>query len=357
DLIGLHGTDPASVFLAAAARMKKPTVEGIERALYDDRTIVRMLAMRRTMFVVPTGLVPMVQAAASNAVAARERKRLVQWIEASGLAANGARWLRAAEAAALEALRTHGAGTAAELAGHAPVLREQIRVGGGKWETTQSVGARVLLVLAAEGQIARGRPRGSWISTQHRWELMDAWLPNGVPEMSVDEARIELATRWLRAFGPATVADVQWWTGWTLGETRKVIERLAVTQVDLDGANGIALADDLDSSRRPKPWVALLPALDPTVMGWTARDWYLGEHRLALFDRSGNAGPTVWWDGRIVGGWAQRASGEIVSRLLEDVGKDVAGAIEAEAERLEAWLGSRRLIPRFRTPLERELVS
>jgi hypothetical protein len=186
---------------------------------------------------------------------------------------------------------------------------------------------------------------------------MDAWLPAGVLEVSVDEARTELAARWLRAFGPATVADVQWWTGWTLGETRKVIERLDVTEVDLDGANGIALADDLASPRRPKPWVALLPALDPTVMGWKERSWYLGGHAEALFDRSGNAGPTVWWDGRIVGGWAQRASGEIVSRLLEDVGKDAAAAIESEAQRLEAWIGPRRFIPRFRTPLERVLVN
>src|SRR5882757_8224059 len=67
DLIGLHGTDPASVFLAAAARMRSPQIESIEGALYDDRTIVRVLGMRRTVFVIPAELVPVVQAAASNA--------------------------------------------------------------------------------------------------------------------------------------------------------------------------------------------------------------------------------------------------------------------------------------------------
>jgi hypothetical protein len=76
-----------------------------------------------------------------------------------------------------------------------------------------------------------------------------------------------------------------------------------------------------------------------------------------LFDRTGNIGPTVWWEGRIVGGWAQRASGEVSCRLLEDIGSDGAAAVTAEAARLEAWLGKGRVTPRFRTPLERELSA
>jgi len=92
-------------------------------------------------------------------------------------------------------------------------------------------------------------------------------------------------------------------------------------------------------------------------MGWRERGWFLGEHGPALFDRSGNIGPTVWWDGRIVGGWAQRPSGDIAFRLLEDAGAEAMAAITAEAERLQAWLGPVRVTPRFRTPLERELSA
>jgi hypothetical protein len=86
---------------------------------------------------------------------------------------------------------------------------------------------------------------------------------------------------------------------------------------------GIVLADDLATSPTPEPWVALLPSLDPTTMGWQQRTWYLGDHAPAVFDRNGNAGPTVWADGRIVGGWAQRRSGEVVFRLLEGRGLGV----------------------------------
>jgi hypothetical protein len=117
------------------------------------------------------------------------------------------------------------------------------------------------------------------------------------------------------------------------------------------------LAGDDEPDARPRPSAALLPALDPSAMGWAARDWYLGDHRAALFDRSGNIGPTVWWGGRIVGGWAQRKDGEVVWRLLEDVGRAVTKAVEQEAAELAAWLGAVRVTPRFRTPLERELVA
>ena len=60
------------------------------------------------------------------------------------------------------------------------------------------------------------------------------------------------------------------------------------------------LPGDEGPSPAPGPWAALLPALDPTVMGWLDRGWFLGDHEKALFDRTGNVGPTVWLDGRVV---------------------------------------------------------
>jgi hypothetical protein len=127
--------------------------------------------------------------------------------------------------------------------------------------------------------------------------------------------------------------------------------------VDLDGEAGVALAGDLDFPADVPPVAALLPGLDPAPMGWQARAWYLGPHAPRLFDMTGNIGPTVWWQGCVVGGWAQRPSGEVVYRLLEDIGADGVAAVAAEASALEAWLGAARVTPRFRTPLERELSA
>src|SRR5262245_38186161 len=77
DLVALHATDPATVHLSAAARMREPDVAAVEGALYEDRALIRMLGMRRTMFVVPDELAAAIQACCTDAIAVRERTRLV----------------------------------------------------------------------------------------------------------------------------------------------------------------------------------------------------------------------------------------------------------------------------------------
>jgi len=356
-MVGLHATDPATVFLAAAARLRRPTVAAVERALYDDRTLVRTLCMRRTLFVVPVGLVPIVQAAVTDALVPPERKRTVRMIEEAGIARDGAGWLRRAEAETLSAIDAAGEITGADLSKAVPRLRKQIPYGEGKtWAGKMGMTTRVLFLLACEQRVVRGRPQGAWTSTRYRWAPMRSWLPEGFPTWKPDEARAELARRWLAAFGPGTVADLKWWTGWPLGQTRQALHGLDTVDVELeDGRTALVLAGDEEPVRPPAPWATLLPSLDPTTMGWAERDWYLGPHRAAVFDRAGNAGPTVWWDGRIVGGWTQLPDGEIVWRLLDDVGADGRRAVGQAADRLRAWLDGTVVAARFPTPLHEEL--
>ncbi len=355
-VVALHSTDPASVFLSICARTRSTDGSAIEDALYEERSLVRMLGMRRTMFVVPLDLAPVIQAACTKAIAVVQRRRYGQILEAAGVG-DGA-FLKEVEEATLSALVKRGEATGAQLSGDEPRLRTQVQVAEGKaYAARQNITTWVLFQLAADGRIMRGRPVGSWTSSQYRWSPAETWLPGGIAELPVDEARVELVRRWLAAFGPGTVADLKWWTGWTAGEVKKALTAIRPVEVDLDGVTGIVLPDDLETTPKPKPWVALLPALDPTAMGWSQRSWYLGEHTAALFDRSGNVGPTIWSDGRIVGGWAQRANGEVVYRLLEDVGRQTAAAVESAVGKLAQWIGPVRVTPRFRTPLERELSA
>ncbi|HYN94582.1 MAG TPA: winged helix DNA-binding domain-containing protein [Pilimelia sp.] len=358
DLVGLHGTDPASVVLAALARLRAGDPAAVEREMYGQRALVRMLGMRRTVFVVPLDLAAVVQAACTLAIAARERRAFLRLLSEAGVAADAEAWLADVEAGVLRALAARGEATAVELAAAEPRLRTSILMAAGKpYEARQNVTTRVLFQLSAEGHIVRGRPLGSWTSSQVRWAPISALPGGGLAEWPVGAAQVELVRRWLRAYGPATVADVKWWTGWPAGEVRAALARLAPVEVDLDGTAGLLLPDDVAPEPPVKPWAALLPALDPTAMGWSQRAWYLGEHAAALFDRSGNVGPTVWWAGRIVGGWAQRPDGEVAVRLLEDVGADARGAVADAADRVRAHLGDVRVTPRFRTPLERELSA
>jgi hypothetical protein len=359
-VIGLHASDPASVYLQARARVWDLTFDDLEDALYEGRSLLKLLGMRRTMFVVSPEVAATVDAAVTRTIGRRERKRLIELLRTAGIGGDDPEgWLAAVEAETLAALDALGEATAADLTRRVPGLREQISFGEGKsWQGRVGVSTRLLFLLAGEGHLIRGRPKGSWASSLYRWTRLDRWLPGGLPPRSTDEARVDLVERWLRAFGPGTEKDLAWWTGLGLREVQQALAGLSppAQRVDLgDGTEGLVLDDDLEPTPDPDRWIAFLPGLDATTMGWTDRTFFLGDHVRRLFDRNGNAGPTILANGRAVGGWAQRQHGRVVTRLFVDVGAEQARAIEAEGATLEAWLGEARVLPRFRTPTELEL--
>ena len=358
-LVVLHATDAVTVFLSVQARTDGVAPVDIERALYDERALIRMLGMRRTLFVMPRDLVPIVHAACTRTIAARERKRLEKFIVDSEITTRPAPWLARAAKAALAELDARGEAQTTDLTKAVPALAKRLRFGvGSKFEATQSVGSRVCSRSSRwRACVFRGRPRGTWISPQFRWVPVATWLGGEIEAMDQAVAQAELLRRWLGAFGPATETDIRWWTGWTAREARAALAAVPHELVDLDGATGFVLEGDVEPTEPLEPAAALLPTLDPTTMGWKERDWYLGPHASILFDSNGNAGPTVWWDGRVVGGWSQRRDGEIVYRVLEDVGADAVEAVEKEAERVAEWLGDVRFSPGFLPPFQRELAA
>ena len=357
-VVGLHASDPATVYLSARARVDGFSISDLESALYDDRSLVRLWGMRRTLFVTTPSLAAIMHAASPDAFGSAERRRLERLLTAQGKAPDAGAWIDRVESKVIDELAARGEATANDLRKVIPEMRETLTFGEGKsWGGTVGVSTRILFMLAAQGRIVRGRPLGSWVSSQYRWALTSRWLDEPLGGMEPAAARAELVRCWLRRFGPGTTTDIKWWTGWTVRDTRDALAMINAVEVDVDDGPGWLLADDLDPVEPASDWVALLPGLDPTVMGWKERNWYLGKHTPALFDRNGNAGPTVWWNGWVVGGWAQQESGEVAVRLLSDVTPGAAEAIEEEAHRLAEWLGPVRLIPRFRTPLERELTS
>jgi hypothetical protein len=357
-VVCLHATDPATVYLSVWARMDDMTVADLDGALYDDRSIVKHLAMRRTLFAFPRELLPFAQAGASNRVADAQRRRLVKEVEAAGLHRDGDRWLSDACDEVLATLAGGREASSSELRKEIASLEGAMIYGEGRsWGGRVSVGPRVLTILSAEGRIVRATNAGGWYVSRPRWASMEAWLGAPIDVVSPEVGVAALVRSWLRAFGPGTVADLQWWLGSTLTAVRRALVDVEAIEVDVDAQPGFVLPDDLEPTEDVPPWAALLPPLDPTTMGWTEREWYLGPHKADLFDTAGNAGPTIWWDGRIVGGWRQRQGGEVELQLLEDVGSAGRRAIEDVADRLTSWFAGRRVLPRFPSPLSRAVAG
>ena len=351
-IVCLHGTDPATIYLSAHARVEEMELADLERALYADRSLVKHLAMRRTLFVFPRETMAIAQAGASARVAAAERRRLARDVEKAGLRKDGEKWLAVAEDEVVAALAGGREATSTELRAELPTLEGAITYGEGKsWGGEVPIGPRVLTTASADGRIVRASNEGDWKTSRPRGAGMADWL--GADLDPPDEATgvAGLVRGWLRAFGPGTAADVKWWLGQTVAAVKRALADVEAVEVDLGGETGYVLPGDEESVDSPEPWAALLPGLDPLPMGWKQRDWYLGEHAERIFDSNGNAGPTVWWDGRIVGGWRQDDAGEVEVQLLEDVGADARAAIDAQAERVAGWLGGTRVLPRFPSPL------
>ena len=288
-LVCLHATDAVTVFLSIQARSNGVAPTDVERALYEERSLVRMLAMRRTLWCVPRELVPVVFAAATRAVAATQRKRLEGFVRDSGVSTRPApgsrapgtrpspRWPRR-RGDARGRRRRAAAGEEAPLRlgplGHR-AERGRASCPSSRWR----------------GGLVRGRPRGTWISPQFRWVTTEDWLGGPIEEVDVARPR-RAAAPLARRLRP------------------RDRDRHAALVDGLDGARDPGRArgdparrgrprrrDRLRARRRPRADEpaepsAALPTLDPTTMGWKEREWYLGLHGTTLFDSNGNAGPT-----------------------------------------------------------------
>ena len=353
-LLAVHATDAATVYLSLLARCATATIASIADAMYTQRRLVRMMAMRRTLFVVPTDVVPIVHHAAAVGVAATMRKRLLQQLATiptdPPIGADVEGWLADVERGVERSIAARARAAADVLSSDEPRLRTALLPTTDKsYDVRRTLTPQILTLMAAEGRLVRSAPRGAWTARQHLWEPAANWWPDGLAD--VPDADVRLVELYLRRFGPATVTDVQWWTGWTLGATRRALAPLDLVDVGC----GLVLADDTGADRPPGDVATLLPALDSTAMGWKERDWYLPEQWQPLYDRNGNIGPTVWWNGEIIGGWAVRRDGTVVTSLLSDRGRQAGRAVHEAVEQLQPRLAGSVVSASFPTPLEREL--
>ena len=240
--------------------------------------------MRQTLFAVPRALLPAVLGGPAARVADTLGGRVASDVERSGVTGTAAagstrRATRCSGPRRRRADGTRGAGRAARPRRHDRPLARQ--TGGAR--ASRSL-PQVLWVLAAEGRAARAHNAGHWRRSRPRL-VDDGGLARCPPRAApAREAHAEVVRHWLHAFGPGTEADLRWWLGGTLGTVRAALADLGAVPVSLDGTAdlGWLLPDDLAPVEPPDRWAALLPTLDPTVMGWRHRTFYLGGHEPVL---------------------------------------------------------------------------
>jgi hypothetical protein len=353
----LHATEPASVHLAAWAR-SGATLAEVDAALYDDRSLVKQLAMRRTVFAFPRELLPAVWGSASARVAGQQLRQLAQEVQASGIAADGLAWTEHHLDLLQRLLVDEGPLTAAQIRERLPALDARVTRGKGAYQAEVAISGRVIVTLAATGAIVRGANDGGWKLSRPRWTIASDWLGEEVEPLPEAPAYAALVGSWLGSFGPGTEADLVWWLGATKATVRRALADLEAVELSLDGgATGWVLPDDVDAVSDPGDWAALLPALDPTTMGWKERGWHLGAHADRVFDRNGNAGPTAWWNGRIVGVWCQRDDGEVLVVPAEELSAPARRALDGKAAELTAWLDGDVVRSIYLSPLAREHLA
>lgn len=287
DLIGLHATSSLSPYLSAAARLDSFRPEDLDGELYERRSLLRLKCMRGTVFVVPQDLAPVLFAATRAATADRDRR----WLSLAR--EDYERW----------APRVLGAldGTAAGAAELRAQLGADNRLTG------------VISILCDEGLILRDRPTGTRRSSAFRYRRFDDVFPeldlSAVPERT---AVAQLVHRYVAAYGPVSEHDIAWWSGLPLAVVRPAVAALgdAIVPIDVAGAPEQLLmtADDLSRAGTAAPAadgsVALLPVLDPLLMGYRDRDRFLDPSlRGFVYDPGGNVTFTVLAEGRVAGVW------------------------------------------------------
>ena len=370
DIVALHGTDPIGPYLSLWARVRDFQRSALEDALYERRELAKMLCMRVTLHLVPSDEVPLFFQACSEHRTRPEVQGFLALLVQAGLCREGETeaFLKELERRVLAVLVEKGPSTVRQINQALPELKTRIRHSEGKaYEGSFSIGAYVVPnIMGAQGLLIRARPRGTWRSTLYEYAALSDWLPDvDLESVTPQHARAWLVARYLSAFGPATLDDVRWWTGFSKGETKAALDDVnqALVQVAIEGLGDgyLILAEDAQQLRDwappDRPHVFLLPTLDPYVMGYRDRRRFLApEHRAKIFDRAGNAVPTVWANGRLVGAWGLRENGDVIYRLFEPLGEEEQALLADECRQLEEFLGGEFLPPRFRTAFTRALT-
>ena len=336
-LCGLQAQVLSCAELALWARVESLPPGFVGKALWEERSLLKMWAMRGTLHLLPSREYGLWQSALSTY---RHYLRPV-WLRYFQLTAQELEWLLEAVGEALDA-RPH---TREELA--AMVERTASRRVAAP---VRSSWGSVLKPAAFHGKLCFGPSRGQNVTFVHPRD----WLGRtraAVKAIPPEAAVNEVLRRYLAAYGPAKVAEVSRWWGFLGADGKRAVERVRgeLCEVEVDGEPAYALERDRGELRNaaPVPGVRLLPGFDQYVLNASVgAERFLphARHRRQVFRNQGWISAVLLVDGRMAGVWRHARKGKAVAVEVEPFGAlpaKVRRAAGEEVERLAAFLGGK----------------
>lgn len=316
-----------TMYLSLLARVDGLTVAAAEDALFEDRRVARIPAMRGVVYALPKDLVPVAFQAARDTL----RKQVTRVLLSANLDLDSYEDLKKRILEAVPANTT---------------FTPQTLLLAVEGAASEDVILPAVAAMTAEGVLVRARSKGGWRSNLHEYSRWTDWLPDvKLDSLKPEQARVRLAVAYLRAFGPATARDFAWWAG--VGQEaadeafRKIAERTEPVTMEGLASPFVALKEDLKEIPEPGA-AALLPAQDTYLLGYYERTRY-ADSRTApyIWDKSGNATSVIVVDGDVVGLWDFESSRRSVSvryaplKSVENLEKQIEPAIDRLADFLE----------------------
>ena len=346
DIAGAQAQISSAAQLSLWARTTGLRPEGVERALWRDRTLAKVWCMRGTVHLVPADALAVFARGSTGRV-----DRDTHWLETHGYPASLIDRVLDALAEALDRPRTRTdlAETLAKTLGASAHRKSGRGWGAPRTAPGITIGAKTfpigyLVFLACyRGLACAGPPVNGNEATFVR---PDVWLPRW-RDAPLEDAETELVRRYLRAFGPATVKDFVMWCGVTATRARAMWARLAgeLTPVRVEGETAWILQEDLGTLRRAKvapPNVRLLPYFDSFLMGHGTRTHLIDAARhKQVYRPAGWVSPVVLLDGRVAGIWSTETKGDrtaVTIHPFQRFSREVKEGIDTEVERLGRFL-------------------
>jgi hypothetical protein len=331
DIYGLHATGATTPYVSLFARASDFTRDKLDEELYVKRTLGKIRCVRTTVHVLPKETIPIAFAATKSIVEPNSE----DFLRYTGTVTKNQ--YEEASRGILDILKGSGMSTV------------QIK----KHLGTKLNVSPIVNLMCDQGLLMRGRSDKGWKSNTHTYYLFSDYFP-GMDLDAVDPAQArELTVRqYLACYGPATVKDISWWSGFTMTEVRRILQSLAreTAEVEIPEVKGtyLMLATDKAALERlgpsEQPAVNLLPALDPYLMGYKDRERYLDyKYYEMVFDRSGNSTSTILIDGRVAGVWDFSEGPEPTVKifLFQQVNKALLRVLESRARAIGQFIGDK----------------